>query len=83
MTEKLDATDPRYSQAVDDLSTDFGLNIADVLLPTQWAVCVVDGRPEVVVTTDGMRALALVSPRPQAPEYVENLIKTLTEKWGE
>jgi hypothetical protein len=83
MTQKLGPSDPGYHQAIQDMKDEFGLSIPDILLPTHWGVILVDGKPMVVVTPDGMRALALVSPRPQAPEYVENLIKTLTEKWGE
>jgi hypothetical protein len=45
-----------------------------VLLPSQWQIGEVDGSPMMLVTNAGLRALALMSPRPDAPEAFERLI---------
>lgn len=74
---KLDASDPRYHQAIAAMKAEFGLSIPDILLPTQWCVFLVDDTPQIVVNADGMRALALIAPRPDASEYVEELIAAI------
>lgn len=79
MTEKLDASDPYYHQAIAELQADTGINVNDVLLPDQWCVFMVDGRPCVCLNEAGMRAIALVSPRPDAREYVEELLAAIKD----
>lgn len=77
MTDKLDASDPRYRQTITEFREEFGLSIPDVLLPTQWCVALVDGEPQILINEGGMRALAILSPRPNAPEYVEDMITAI------
>lgn len=77
MSQKLDASDPRFHQTIAEFRDEFGLSIPDVLLPTQWCVALVDGEPQILINEHGMRALALTAPRPDAREYVEELIATI------
>lgn len=77
MTQKLDATDPRHHQAIEEFRDEFGLFIPDVLLPGHWCVALVDGEPQILINEGGMRALALIAPRPNAPEYVEGLLEAI------
>lgn len=72
--EKLTPTDPRWTAALDELSTEIGMDIRQVLLPTHYTVVVADGTPQVVVNAEGMRALALTAPRPDAQEVAEEII---------
>jgi hypothetical protein len=81
MIEKLSAHDPRYTQALDEFTAEFGIRIQNVLLPKQWKIVMLDGKPEIVITRDGMRALALTAPRPNAVEVVEDLIAHIDDRW--
>jgi hypothetical protein len=79
MTERLHPTDPRVRVALDEFADEFGIRIDRVLLPTHWAVHLINGRPEITLNPDGMRALALVAPRPDAPQLVEDLLRRAEE----
>lgn len=74
---KINSLDPRHQVALDDMREQTGLNISDVLLPNQWAVMLVDGHPMVIVNEDGMRALALMAPRPDAIQFTEDIIRQI------
>lgn len=74
MTDTIGANDPRYRQAVDAFHAEFGLHIPDILLPTMWCVMDIDGEPLVMINAEGMRAMALTAPRPNAPQLVEEFI---------
>jgi hypothetical protein len=52
-----------------------GFDITEVLLDHQWAVDLDgDGHAEIMVNDAGLRALALMSPRADAQEFVESAI---------
>lgn len=70
----LPATDPRFAKALDEHAARFGVDLREALLPSQFTVAVVKGRPEVLINASGMRALAMVAPNPDSPKIVEDLI---------
>lgn len=77
MTEWLDKSDPRVQDALESFYDDYGMFLDKVLLPAHWQVCMLDGKPEVTVNADGMRALALMAPRPDAQQLTEELIEAM------
>lgn len=81
MTTRISAHDPRYQQAIDEFKAEFGISIPDMLLPTMWSVMLLEGRPEIVITRDGMRAMALTAPAPDAVKRVEDLIAYVDDRW--
>jgi hypothetical protein len=52
-----------------------GIRWDEVLLPSQWKVVLVDGVPELVVNPEGVRAAAILAPRPDASEVAEAMIE--------
>jgi hypothetical protein len=78
--DRIPATDPRYRLAVNNYRVEFGMDLDDVLLPSQWCVMDIDGEPMVMINADGARALAVMAPRPDAPQLVEDFITTMRGK---
>ncbi|MFE9748459.1 hypothetical protein ACFYOT_26430 [Saccharothrix saharensis] len=67
--------DPRYHEALDRSAEQTGMRLEHVLLPTQWTVMEVDGQAELIVTADGVRALAVLSPMADAAAIVEDILR--------
>ena len=68
------ATDPRHQQALDDWAALYGFRAEQTLLPTHWAMFEIDGHAEVCLNASGVRALALLAPRPDAQLIAEQII---------
>jgi hypothetical protein len=83
MTELLDAWHPRYGEAIAAFREVYGMDVRNTLLPDQWAVAMIDGKPEVIVYREGMRALALLSHDPTAAERVGDYLAQLDRRNGE
>lgn len=78
--EKINPTDPRWNAAVDAFAEQYGgMDVRQALLPTHWTVALVDGRAEVVLNAAGVRALALLAPRPDAQQVAEDLISHMND----
>jgi hypothetical protein len=52
---------PAGRQAVADSQAQTGFNIAEVLLPEQWQVVLVERKPTAIMNVDGVRALTLLA----------------------
>jgi hypothetical protein len=73
-TQKLDASDPRFQQALDDFAAEHGMRIEDVLLPEHWHVGLVFGQPGVLVNSAGSRALIAATVHPDVVEEQQRRI---------
>lgn len=81
MTDQLHPSDPRYRQAFEESKAEFGIDLAEALLPTHYIVVLIDDRPTVCLTVDGMRALALLAPDPNAVWRTEQLISAMRKAY--
>lgn len=80
MTIPLHPSDPRVDEALEDFADCYGFNADEVLLPGHWFAAVLDGKPQICLNRDGMRALAVMSPDPSAPFRVDELLRALDEQ---
>lgn len=80
MTIPLHPSDPRVDEALEDFADCYGFDAAEVLLPGHWFAAVLDGKPQICLNRDGMRALAIMSPDPSAPFRVDQLLRALDEQ---
>lgn len=72
---RLEPHTPGWRQAVAEFNASVGYDIRTVLSDSHWFVASVNGaRPDVLVSAEGMRAMARFAPRPDAAEVVEQII---------
>lgn len=81
---RVEASDPRFQVALDEIAEQCGMRVEEVLLPDQWDVLEIDGKALVTVSVEGLRALSSVAPATDADmvDRTEELIAAIRKSWG-
>lgn len=76
----IDKNSPMGLFATAEFNHNVGYDIREVMRDEWWKVAEIDGRPGVVLSADGMRAMAPFAPRANAAEVVEQIIAQVREQ---
>lgn len=72
---RLNPDDPAAVAALDELAARLGYDPREALPPGSWAVAMVDGKPEVMLSATGLRALGMLSEDPRRSALAEAIIR--------
>lgn len=70
----IDKRSLRAAQAMQEFANNYGFRVEDVLNEEDWSVRLMNGRPEVALNRNGVRAIATLAPN---PEYAHRMVDGL------